>query len=51
MKDYAHARRLRQREVFVPLRHDPGHAQVAGSKYADGLPLYRQEGIYARDGV
>jgi transposase len=28
VKDYVHARRLRQREVFVPLRHDPGHAQV-----------------------
>lgn len=26
-------------------------AQVAVSKYADGLPLYRQEAIYARDGV
>jgi transposase len=26
-------------------------AHVAVSKYADGLPLYRQEGIYARDGV
>ncbi len=26
-------------------------AQVAISKYADGLPLYRQEAIYARDGV
>lgn len=26
-------------------------AQVAVSKYADGLPLYRQEQIYARDGV
>ena len=25
--------------------------QVAVSKYADGLPLYRQEAIYARDGV
>jgi len=23
-----HARRQRQREVFVPLRHDPGHAQA-----------------------
>jgi hypothetical protein len=23
-KDYVHERRLRQREVFVPLRHDPG---------------------------
>ena len=26
-------------------------AQVAVSKYADGLPLYRQQAIYARDGV
>jgi len=26
-------------------------AQVAVSKYADGLPLYRQEAIYARDQV
>ena len=26
-------------------------AQVAVSKYADGLPLYRQEAIYERDGV
>lgn len=26
-------------------------AQIAVSKYADGLPLYRQKGIYARDGV
>lgn len=25
--------------------------RIAVSKYADGLPLYRQEGIYARDGV
>ena len=28
VKDYVYERRLRQREVFVPLRHDPGHAQV-----------------------
>ena len=28
VKDYVHERRLRQREVLVPLRHDPGHAQV-----------------------
>jgi transposase len=26
-------------------------AMIAVSKYADGQPLYRQEGIYARDGV
>src|SRR5690242_7659776 len=28
VKDYVRAHRLRHREVFVPLRHDPGHAQV-----------------------
>ncbi len=28
VKDYVHERRQHQREVFVPLRHDPGHAQV-----------------------
>jgi len=28
VKDYVHERRRRQQEVFVPLRHDPGHAQV-----------------------
>src|SRR5271167_1223536 len=28
VKDYVHERRQRQREMFVPLRHDPGHVQV-----------------------
>jgi hypothetical protein len=28
VKDYVRAHRQRHREVFVPLRHDPGHAQV-----------------------
>ena len=28
VKDYVRERRLRGREVFVPLAHDPGHAQV-----------------------
>jgi transposase len=28
VKDYVHQRRLWQREVFVPLSHDPGHAQA-----------------------
>jgi transposase len=28
VKDYVQERRLRSREMFVPLRHDPGHAQV-----------------------
>ena len=35
-------------------RHEPSEtllARVAVSKYADGLPLYRQKGIYARDDV
>jgi len=27
-KDYLLAQRQRQREMFVPLRHDPGHAQA-----------------------
>ena len=28
VKDYVHERRARTREVFVPLAHPPGHAQV-----------------------
>ena len=28
VKDYVRERHLRSREVFVPLAHDPGHAQV-----------------------
>ena len=28
VKDYVHDRRQRQREVFVPLLHEPGHAQA-----------------------
>jgi hypothetical protein len=28
IRDYVRGRRLQQREVFVPLQHDPGHAQV-----------------------
>ena len=36
IKDYVLARRLRHREVFVPLRHDPGHAQV---DFGDGSGL------------
>src|ERR1044071_3331671 len=34
VKDYVHERRLRQREVFVPLSHDPGHAQA---DFGEGL--------------
>src|SRR3974377_2422222 len=29
VKDYVHEGRQRQREMFVPLRHDPGDAPVA----------------------
>jgi len=28
VKDYVLVRRQRQREMFEPLRHDPGHAQA-----------------------
>jgi hypothetical protein len=28
VKDYVFAARQRQREMFVPLAHEPGHAQV-----------------------
>jgi len=28
VKDYVRSQRLSQREVFVPLRHEPGHAQA-----------------------
>ena len=28
VKDYVHGQRQRQQEMFVPLRHDPGHAQA-----------------------
>ena len=28
VKDYVYEQRQRQREMFVPLRHDPGHAQA-----------------------
>src|SRR5215211_7876089 len=39
VKDYVLSRRLRHREVFVPLRHDPGHAQVDFGK-VPGSILY-----------
>ena len=34
VKDYVHERRLRQQEVFVPLSHEPGHAQA---DFGEGL--------------
>jgi len=36
VKDYVRVQRLQHREVFVPLRHDPGHAQV---DFGEALPL------------
>ena len=32
MKDHVHAARQRQREPFVPLRHDPGQQQARRSR-------------------
>jgi hypothetical protein len=35
VRAYVHEQRQRLREMFVPLRHDPGHAQV---DFGDGSP-------------
>src|ERR1700680_4333150 len=43
VKDYVHERRLRQREVFVPLRHDPGHAQADFGEALAEIGLARQK--------
>jgi transposase len=50
VKDYVRARRLRQREVFVPLRHDPGHAQVDfGEALAEIAGVERKIHFFAMD--
>ena len=50
VKDYVLARRLRQREVFVPLRHDPGHAQVDfGEALAEIAGVERKMHFFAMD--
>src|SRR5262249_13955537 len=50
VKDYVLARRLRQREVFVPLRHDPGHAQVDfGEALAEIAGVERKIHFFAMD--
>jgi hypothetical protein len=50
VKDYVLARRLRHREVFVPLRHDPGHAQVDfGEALAEIAGVERQIHFFAMD--
>src|SRR6266481_2829567 len=50
VKDYVLVRRLRHREVFVPLRHDPGHAQVDfGEALAEIAGVERKIHFFAMD--
>ena len=50
VKDYVLARRLRHREAFVPLRHDPGHAQVDfGEALAEIAGVERKIHFFAMD--
>ena len=50
VKDYVRVRRLRHREVFVPLRHDPGHAQVDfGEALAEIAGVERKIHFFAMD--
>ena len=50
VKDYVLARRLRHREVFVPLRHDAGHAQVDfGEALAEIAGVERKIHFFAID--
>src|SRR3954469_22562074 len=47
---YVRARRLRQLEVFVPLRHDPGHAQADfGEAVAEIAGVERKIHFFAVD--
>src|SRR5256885_10856724 len=50
VKDYVLARRLRQREVSVPLRHDPGHVQADfGEAQAEIAGVERKIHFFAID--
>jgi transposase len=50
VKDYVLTRRLRHREVFMPLRHDPGHAQVDfGEALAEIAGVERKIHFFAMD--
>ena len=50
VKDYVHDRRQRQREVFVPLRHEPGHAQADfGEAWAEIGGVERKIHFFAMD--
>src|SRR5690349_10395653 len=50
VKDYVLVRRLRQLEIFVPLRHDPGHAQADfGEAVAEIAGIERKIHFFAVD--
>jgi hypothetical protein len=50
VKDYVRGHRLQHREVFVPLRHDPGHAQVDfGEALAEIAGVERKIHFFALD--
>jgi transposase len=50
VKDYVLARRLRHRAVIVPLRHDPGYAQVDfGEALAEIAGVERKIHFFAMD--
>jgi transposase len=50
VRDYVRGRRLQQREVFVPLQHDPGHAQVDfGEALAEIAGVERKIHFFAMD--
>jgi len=50
IRDYVRGRRLQQREVFVPLQHDPGHAQVDfGEALAEIAGVERKIHFFAMD--
>ncbi len=42
VKDYVRERRLRSREVFVPLAHDPGHNHFNQDRHLDRRDIFRQ---------
>src|SRR5499433_1844684 len=50
VRDYVRGRRLQQREMFVPLQHDPGHAQVDfGEALAEIAGVERKIHFFAMD--
>jgi len=50
VRDYVRVHRLQHREVFVPLRHDPGHAQVDfGEALAEIAGVERKIHFFAMD--